>query len=55
MTETTRDDTRNHPDAGFWPPIGPRREYSDLKQAVEQYLDAADRDSQLTKAIAAMR
>ena len=43
------------PTAGFHPPVGPRDEYQQLAQAIDRYLEAADRDSQVERALAAIR
>jgi len=40
--------------AGFNPPVGTYDSYADLEQAVADYRDAADRDIQIKRALAAI-
>ena len=42
------------PTAGFNPPVGTYDSYADLEQAVNEYRDAADRDMQIERAMAAI-
>ena len=42
------------PTSGFHPPVGPYEEYRELEQTIADYVNAADREAQVERAIAAL-